>query len=132
MARTKVTMTLDGLQALQRAITSAPAVVRTHASSAVAASSFAIAQSARALAPVATGTLRANIISSRVVGGLTGSVGLASKEAFYWRFVEYGTVNAPARPFFRPAAETESGPFIQRMRAIGPRLERDLSAGRLV
>ena len=125
-------MKLEGFEVLQRAITSAPVMVKAHASSAVAASSFAVAQRARSLAPLATGTLRANIESSRVVGGLTGSVGIASKEAFYWRYVEFGTVNMPARPFFRPAAESESEAFIQRMRAIGSKLERDFSSGRLV
>jgi HK97 gp10 family phage protein len=28
-----------------------------------------------------------------------------SPSAFHWKFLEYGTVNMEARPFFRPAAE---------------------------
>lgn len=123
-------MTLEGFGPLQRAIASAPAVVKAHASSAVAASTFAIVQRAKALVPVATGTLKSTIEASRVVGGLTGGVGIASSAGFYWRFVEFGTVRMPARPFFRPAAEAESNTFIDRMRAIGPKMERDLSTGR--
>lgn len=29
----------------------------------------------------------------------------AKHDAFYWRFVEYGTVGQPARPFIKPAAD---------------------------
>jgi HK97 gp10 family phage protein len=122
-------MTLDGFQSLQRALVSAPERVKTHASSAVAASTFAVAQRARSLVPVDTGTLKAAIESGRVVEGLTGRVGVSSA-ADYWRYVEFGTTRMAARPFFRPAAEQERGAFIQKMRDIGPRLERDLSQGR--
>lgn len=31
-------------------------------------------------------------------------------DTFYWRFVEFGTVNAPARPFMRPALASNTGP----------------------
>lgn len=119
-------MKLDGFEKLQRALKTAPDVVRTHASSAVATSTFAVAQRARSLVPVATGTLKASIESGNVVSGLSGRVGVSSS-ADYWRYVEFGTRNMSARPFFRPAAELERGAFIQRMRDIGPRLERDLS-----
>lgn len=125
-------MALEGFDSLQRAISSAPAVVKAHASSAVNASVFSVAQRARALVPVRSGQLRSQIEASRVVTGLTGGVGIVSKAGFYWRFVEFGTVNMAAQPFFRPAAEAESSVFIDRMRAIGPKMERDLSAGRFV
>lgn len=128
----KVTLSLDGFGPLQRALKAAPDVVRNYASSAVATSAFAVAQRARSLVPVATGTLKREIESSRVVGGLTGRVGIASAAGSYWRFVEFGTIRMPARPFFRPAAEAESEAFIQRMRSIGSKLERDLSAGRFL
>lgn len=125
----KVTVKLDGLEATLRAFQRAPDVARVHASSAVAASTFAVAQRARALVPVDTGRLKAAIETSRTVNGLTGNVGLSSREAFYWRFVEFGTKHMAARPFFRPAAEQERNTFIERFRRIGPLMERDLSGG---
>lgn len=124
------TITLDGFDAFRNVMRAAPEVVRAHASQAVAASTFAIAQRARALVPVATGELRRSIESSHVTNSLNGRVGTNTRAAFYWRFVEFGTVTQSARPFFRPAAEAESNAFVARMRAIGPRLERDLSSSR--
>lgn len=124
-------MQLTGMERTLAALARAPEVVRVRSSSAVAASTFAVAQRARALVPVDTGRLKAAIESSRVVGGLTGSVGV-SKDAFYWRYVEFGTKHMPAQPFFRPAAEAEQAEFIRRMQAIGPAVERDLSGGGLL
>lgn len=126
----KVTIQLDGMQALQRAITRAPDVVKAHAGDAVASTSFAVAQRAKALAPVATGTLK-GAITAQASKGLTGGVTIGP-QAFYWRFVEYGTQRTSARPFLRTAAEMESNAFIQRMRAIGPKLEKDFSGGRFL
>jgi HK97 gp10 family phage protein len=124
-------MTLEGIERTLAALRRAPEVTRVHASGAVATSTFAVAQAARALVPVATGNLKAAIEASRVVNGLSGRVGV-TKDAYYWRFVEFGTVHRAARPFFRPAAEAEREAFVQRMRAIGPKVERDMSAGRLL
>ena len=125
-------MKLEGFESLQRALKGAPEAVRVRASSAVAASTFAIAQRARALMPVASGDLKRAITTTRTASGLSGSVGLDTRDTYYWRFVEFGTRHMAARPFFRPAAEAESDLFIQRMRAIGPALERDFSRGRFL
>lgn len=59
-----------------------------------------IAEAARSRAPVATGRLRESI---EVSNEPEGSVGV--KMAWYGRFVEHGTVKAPAHPFLVPAAE---------------------------
>lgn len=128
----KVTMRLEGFESTRRALVAAPERVRVHASSAVASSTFAITQRARALVPRDSGRLFASIGSTRVVSGLQGQVGITNREAYYWRFVEFGTSRMAAQPFFRPAAEQERNVFIQRMREIGPRIERDLSAGRFL
>lgn len=125
-------MKLEGFAPLQRALVRAPDVVKNHASSAVASSVFAVVQRARSLVPVATGDLKAAIDGATT--GTSGRVGLVAlggaRGPHYWRFVEFGTRNMPARPFFRPAAESEREAFIQRIRQIGPRLERDLSTNR--
>lgn len=132
----KVTAQLVGFEQTRRALAAVPDRVRLLSADAVAASTFSLAQTARAMAPRDTGALRQAIVSKST--GLNGRVGLSPDvingrhPQVYWRFVEFGTVRVPARPFFRPAAEREREAFIKRMRNIGPALERDLSAGRLL
>ncbi len=124
-------MKLEGFEATQRALVRAPVLVKTLASSAVATTTFAIAQRAKSLVPVASGDLKRAIEGSRpTAGGLTGRVGTNASNVYYWRFVEFGTKSQAAQPFFRPAAEAESNAYLDRLRAIGPRLERDFSVGR--
>jgi phage gpG-like protein len=40
----------------------------------------------------------------------------------YSEFLEYGTVNMEARPYFTPAAEAARGPFLRKLRALESRL----------
>lgn len=119
-------VTLHGMEKLQAALKRAPELVKAESQQAVRVSTFAIAQRARALAPQDTGRLRAAISSS--ARGQSGRV-LIDKSAHYWRFVEYGTVTMPSRPFIRTAAELESGDFVQRVRMIGSKLEKDWPSG---
>lgn len=125
-------MKLDGFESTRRALVAAPELTRVHSSSAVAASGFAVSQRAQALAPRRTGKLKASIGNSRTVNGLVGNIGITDRSASYWRYVEFGTTKMAAQPFFRPAAEQERNVFVQRMREIGPRIERDLSMGRFL
>ena len=126
-----MTMSLEGFEQTRQAFVKAPALFKVHASSVVAVTTFAIAQRARALVPVGEGNLKAAIEGSKpTAGGLIGKVGTSTKDVYYWRFVEFGTKHMTARPFFRPAAELESRLYVERLRAIGPRIERDLSVGR--
>ena len=126
----KVSSKLEGFEATKRAFALAPESVKVAAGDVIAKSSFAVAQRARALVPVRTGKLKAGIVAAST--GLNGRVGTNAPDLFYWRFVEFGTVRMGASPFFRPAAESEQGPYLQAMARIGPRLERDLAAGRLL
>lgn len=126
------TTTIEGMGQLRRALAAVPEVARGHVASAVATTVFAVQQRARSLVPVLSGDLKRSIGTSKSRNGLSGGVGVSSPATFYWRFTEFGTRYAPARPFFRPAAESEQNDFVQRLRAIGPRLERDLSVGRLL
>jgi HK97 gp10 family phage protein len=132
----KVTMTLTGMEPLQRAIRDAPEAVRRLTSGVVARTTFSTAQRARAGAPRETGALRAAIeAKSR---GLSGRVDIAAGEFYgrrpeiYWFFVEYGTETVPARPFLRPAAEAESAAFLDEIRRVGKTLERSFASGRLL
>jgi HK97 gp10 family phage protein len=42
-------------------------------------------------------------------GGMTVYVGPASPDGFYGHMIEFGTVNAPAYPFMRPAFDMAQG-----------------------
>lgn len=73
------------------------------------------------------GNLKRNIIVKRlppneravteeyIVGVRHGS-GRVPKDAFYWRFIEFGTVKLPARPFLRPALENNQQQAIDAMK----------------
>jgi HK97 gp10 family phage protein len=134
----KITAKLEGYDATQRALVKAPELTKVFAAEAVAKSTFSLEQRARALAPRGlTGRLRKAITSkaSATAGriGIAGGYGLGGKTKgpeTYWIFVEFGTVRKAARPFFRPAAEAEKADYLKRLRDIGPKLERDLAAGR--
>ncbi len=125
--------TIQGMDGLRRALKAVPEVASAHISDAIGLTTFAVAQRARSLVPVASGVLKASIGTtkpSKTRTGINGNVGLTDARAYYWRFVEYGTKHMAARPFFRPAAESESDDFVQRLRAIGPKIEREMSGGR--
>lgn len=71
-----------------------------------------LAERAREFAPVASGTLREDIHTRAEVHGFqaTGTVEVLDSakggQIHYAIFVEYGTENAPAEPFMRPAFDT--------------------------
>jgi HK97 gp10 family phage protein len=77
---------------------------------------------------VQPGNLKRNIIIKRlpasqkqiteeyIVGVRHGS-GVAPKDAFYWRFIELGTVKIGPRPFLKPALENNIQPAIDAMKA---------------
>jgi len=67
---------------------------------AVAREAGALADAARALAPVAGGTLRRSIAARAAEGGLGAVVG---SDAAHAPFVELGTARQPERPFLGPA-----------------------------
>lgn len=87
-----------------------------------------------AKAPVKTGKTRKNVVvvtqKSRRRGEISSGVHIRGvnprtgnsdttmkasdpKNAFYWRFVELGTVNAPAHPFVRPAFDAREAEAAQ-------------------
>lgn len=124
-----VRMTLEGFEKTMRQLARAPEVVKKHAADAVGRSSIEVASRVKALAAYDTGTLRRSIDWQHTDGDLTGWVGVGS-DAFYWRFLEFGTVNMSARPFFRPAAEEYRSQFEQQFREIGDDIEAEMERGR--
>jgi HK97 gp10 family phage protein len=79
---------------------------------AVQATAHAVAQKAKAIVPVDTGALRDSI---HVEGGGLDVAVIA--DTYYAAYVEFGTVLTPAQPYMTPAAESERGPFLARVRA---------------
>jgi HK97 gp10 family phage protein len=130
MPKVKVTMKLEGVEALQRAITAAPEAVARMTADVMAKTAFAIAQRAKVLVPVRTGTLQRAIVSSATAR--SGRVGLeaGSPAKRYWHMVEHGTVKMSAHPYFRPAADAEEPMFIRRIQDISTTLERGFASGR--
>lgn len=97
----------------------------------------------KATAPVDTGTLRDAIRSRRERGERDEAVAAvwitkgkgAEHDAWYWHFVEFGTLTQPARPFIVPAVERlrarlpkELGDEL--MRQISKQLEKRARASR--
>lgn len=125
---------MTGLDSLQRAMREQPARVRAGLQDLVAATSFAIAQRARANVPVDTGAYKAAITTTNV-SGLSGGVVIGSgvirgrRPEVYWRFVEFGTVHVPARPALRDAAQGEIQDVEARVQHLADAIERDLSSG---
>jgi HK97 gp10 family phage protein len=117
-------MTMVGMDALKRAVTESPKELKRWSSDAVRQSTWAIADKMRRRAPVRSGTLLTSIDAKVPVStGLIGRVEIQG-DAFYWRFLEYGTIHMKARPFVRPAAEEESNVFVGRFSTIARQLER--------
>jgi len=122
-------MTITGVEALQAAIKDTPQIVRKHMSGVIRETTFAVADRMRRLVRHRTGELLSAITATVSTGtGLSGSVGFDNPRVFYWRFLEYGTVNMREKPFIRPAKEAEGPHYVLRVQAIGPRLEADVAA----
>lgn len=47
-----------------------------------------------------------------------GKKGNRSQDAYYWRWVEFGTVKMSARPFLRPAFETQKAAAVQEIARV--------------
>lgn len=117
-------MQLEGMDALKRAVKDAPVELRKWSSDAIRETTFNVADQMRRYVPVHEGhLLRAIEAAVPVRTGLNGRV-LIGAGGFHWRFVEYGTRFMPARPFIRPAAEHQAGPYVNRFHEIARRLER--------
>jgi HK97 gp10 family phage protein len=132
-------MTISGLDAFLSGLKQAPDYVQSRASQAVAVSTFATERAVEGGAPVDTGTLQRAIYAK--TSALSGQV-LIGPEAYYWRFVEYGTTRGTsldgritttaARPFIRTAAEQEAPEFTRRMEAVAQGVTQLISSGRFV
>lgn len=116
-----VTVKIDGLQELGQRMKSLSSDVNNRiARAATVAGAVVIRKAAQQKVPVDTGNLKKNIIVKRLPKGETPMTsehivtvrqgkltekqkGSGIQDAFYGRFVEYGTAKMPARPYMRPA-----------------------------
>lgn len=107
---------------LRRTVTKIAATVRT---------------SMRERAPVARGVLRKAITSRRERGNRDEAVAAvyiskgkgARHDAYYWHWVEFGTVDQPPRPFITPAVEAARASLTETFRnEFGRQLERQMAA----
>ena len=128
---------IEGLNAFARALRLLPQNVgRNVLRGGVSAAARVIVTEARVRAPASTGTLRRSIIQKQIreLSDLTrqtfyvtvrhgkkyrkqGRKGTLSQDAYYARWVEYGTSKMAARPFLRPAFECTKEPALAAMLA---------------
>jgi HK97 gp10 family phage protein len=116
-----VTVKVDGLSALGKRMQGLSEDVNNRiARAATAAGAAVIRKAAQAKVPVDTGNLKKNVIVKRLPKGESSLTsehivtvrqgkltdkqkGSGLQDAFYGRFVEFGTAKMPAQPFMRPA-----------------------------
>lgn len=117
----KVTMQIDGLKELADKLSAiGPDLARNALRGAVGAAARLVRDEAKATNPDDTGRTDRALFAKYVKkesgdSQATFVVGVRSgkrerkrnRDAFYWRFVEFGTANKPARPFMRPAFESK-------------------------
>lgn len=125
-------MSDDMVTKTSRAMVNAAAQVVRKAAIAAAPQAAEPHRWGRSKTVVAPGTLKRNIIIKRlrpsdtsltqeyIIGVRHGS-GKPDRDAFYWLFVEFGTVKMAARPFLRPALANNKQQASDQMVAVGRR-----------
>lgn len=140
---------VEGLEDLAKALREMPKDVRQNGLRAgLRAGAREIQKEAQGRAPVDTGRMRDNVYIKRIrelvtelsegwfVGVRMGpkrrkdkATGKVTKDysndAWYWRFVEFGTRHIPARPFMRPAFEAKKEAAVE---AIAAKLKQRIEA----
>lgn len=96
----------------------------------VIATAAAIQRDAKLFAPVDTGMLRSSITreSTRTVYGASSEIG---PEVNYGAYVEEGTWRMAAQPYLTPAAERNTGPFVETLAAVAGWDRGSITLGRL-
>lgn len=142
-----VTFKTKGAQELQANLKALPVMLRLQALRAsVSAAAGVVQKAARAAAPEDTGVLRRAIYRTRsrslsTVDQEAAIVGVRfgkqyqkrGQDAWYWKFLEFGTKKLPARPFIRPAFESTKEEQVKvmaaRLSAAIRRITRNMNKG---
>ncbi len=98
------TVHLIGLKEANAALRKLPEFCRSRVQREMDVTAFNVARDANSRVRRRTGLLSRSLRWESRPRSLSAIVGIAF-EAFYWKFLEYGTVKMPAQPFLRPAAE---------------------------
>lgn len=125
----KMAVKLSGFRELDRTLHNIGQSVKDGQRAAVMKAAEIVADEARRLVPVLTGNLRDSIVVSerqlggafsmdRRVRGVSHSVYVGPRtggphDGFYGHMVEFGTVNAAAHPFMRPAFDNTRGEVLK-------------------
>jgi len=103
---------ITGMAELQKVLSSLSAQVKPQLQKGLMKTGLQIVRQAKKLCPVDTGYLRSAISANKIEGGGVmvtagggGSVKGVTKDVEYAVYVEYGTRNMAAEPFFRPAID---------------------------
>lgn len=107
-----MTVSIEGLDALDGKVAELSSRVRAAAEAAVETETQEVAADMRAAAPKDTGELVDSI--EAVTDGLSGTARATARHAV---FVEFGTSSTPAQPFAGPAAELSRTRFPRQLRA---------------
>lgn len=127
---------------LNRKLAALPAAVKVEIRPALEKSADEIAALARRLVPVDSGDLRDSIgwtwgtaprgaisLGTVKAGDLTITVYAGNSEAFYARWVEFGTVKTSAQPFFYPAYRAMRKRAKSRIKRAGTKAAKKVAAG---
>ncbi len=98
------TVHLIGLKEANAALRKLPEFCRSRVQREMDVTAFNVARDAGGRVRRRSGLLFRSLRWESRPRSLSAIVGIAF-EAFYWKFLEYGTVKMPAQPFLRPAAE---------------------------
>ena len=96
-------MTIQGLDKLKAKLNAMPNETRTAIKTALNESADELLDFQRRLVPIDEGDLRDSLIKREGKHDLAVEVAAGGRNAFYARFVEFGTVKRAAQPFFFPA-----------------------------
>lgn len=107
MAKSKMTITFDGADALIKKFNSQPAIIQKEASDIILNTANRVETRAKQFAPVDTGYLKQHIASEKT-GMLSADV---TSSAEYSVYQEFGTRKMAGKSFMRPAMAQES-PFL--------------------
>jgi len=109
-----------GLKEANRALKRLPEHAKLAAQQEMDVTAFQVWRGATIRAPFLTGLLKSKLGWESRPRSVSAVVGVAPGEAFYWKFLEYGTEKMGARPFMRPAAESMRDDHDRRLiRALG-------------
>lgn len=116
MGRRDVTISIDGMRELRRALEDLPDEVKAALRKAIKESAEAVRDEVKKTVPVATGNLRESVDIRYEDDGLTAKVGWWKRDDYYARWVEFGTTSRPAQPSLGPATELERLHIVDRLR----------------